>query len=103
MQWTSEYIRIWFFPRGQIPSDIVNGSPNPNPANWGLPQAHMQGACVIDEHFQSHKIILNNAFCGEYAGAASVWNSTVGSCATSTGFSSCSAYVAGVPGDFQAS
>lgn len=103
MQWTSEYIRIWFFPRGEIPSDIVNNSPNPNPASWGLPQAHMQGDCVIDQHFQSHKIILNNAFCGEYAGAPSVWNSTVNSCATYTGFSSCSAYVAGVPSDFQAS
>jgi hypothetical protein len=101
MQWTSEYIRVWFFPRGQIPADIDAGTPNP--ANWGLPAANMQGACVIDQHFQSHKIIMNNAFCGEYAGAASVWNSATNSCAARTGYSTCNAYVAAQPADFQQS
>ncbi|EXJ87868.1 hypothetical protein A1O1_04795 [Capronia coronata CBS 617.96] len=101
MQWTSDYIRVWFFPRGSIPSDIL--ARTPNPANWGLPAANMQGSCVIDSHFQAHKIILNNAFCGEYAGAASVWNSSTGSCATSTGYSTCNEYVASEPDAFRAS
>jgi hypothetical protein len=99
MQWTSDYIRVWFFVRGSIPSDILNG--NPNPSSWGLPFANMQGSCVIDQHFQGHKVILNNAFCGEYAGASSVWNSTLNSCATATGYATCSAYVAAVPGVYQ--
>ncbi|EXJ86714.1 hypothetical protein A1O3_03667 [Capronia epimyces CBS 606.96] len=101
MQWTSDYIRIWFFQRGSIPADIL--SRTPNPANWGLPAANMQGSCVIDDHFQAHKIVINNAFCGEYAGVASVWNSSTGSCAASTGYSTCDQYVASVPGAFQAS
>ena len=100
MQWTSDYIRVWFFPRGAIPSDITNKAPNP--ASWGLPSANLQGSCVIDQHFQGHKLILNNAFCGEYAGAASVWNSTTSpSCAISTGYATCNAYVAAVPAAFQ--
>lgn len=99
MQWTSDYVRVWFFARGSIPSDIL--SRQPNPASWGLPFANMQGSCVVDQHFQGHKIVLNNAFCGEYAGATNVWNSTLNSCAASTGYSTCNAYVAAVPGAYQ--
>ncbi|KAH0832512.1 endo-1,3(4)-beta-glucanase [Fonsecaea pedrosoi] len=101
MQWTSDFISVWFFPRGSIPSDIT--SKTPNPSSWGLPAAKMQGSCVFDQHFQAHKIILNNAFCGEYAGATSVWNSTTNSCAINTGYSTCNAYVAAQPGAFQQS
>ncbi|KIW83989.1 hypothetical protein Z517_03235 [Fonsecaea pedrosoi CBS 271.37] len=101
MQWTSDFVSVWFFPRGSIPSDIT--SKTPNPSSWGLPAAKMQGSCVFDQHFQAHKIILNNAFCGEYAGATSVWNSTTNSCAINTGYSTCNAYVAAQPGAFQQS
>ena len=99
MQWTSENIRVWFFPRDQLPSDIANGDPNPNPGSWGLPRAHFQGDCVIDEHFQSHKLIINNAFCGEYAGAPGVWNTGDPnySCADMSGYPSCAAFVADNP------
>ncbi|KIW53219.1 hypothetical protein PV05_08809 [Exophiala xenobiotica] len=99
MQWTSDYIRVWFFARGTIPSDITNQAPNPS--SWGLPAAEFQGSCVIDQKFQAHKIIMNNAFCGEYAGAASVWNSSTNSCAASTNYSTCNGYVAGQPAAFQ--
>ncbi|RVX73283.1 hypothetical protein B0A52_02925 [Exophiala mesophila] len=101
MQWTSEYIKIWMFPRGQIPEDIVSG--HPNPSTWGIPQAHMQGSCVMDDRFQSHKIVLNNAFCGDYAGNPYVWNSDWNSCAKSTGFSTCEAYTASNPAAFKQS
>jgi hypothetical protein len=99
MQWTSDFIRIWYFARGTIPSDITNQTPNPS--SWGLPAAEFQGSCMIDQKFQAHKIIMNNAFCGEYAGAASVWNSSTNSCAASTNYGTCNAYVAGQPAAFQ--
>lgn len=47
MQWTSDYIRVWFFQRNQIPRDITNLTPNPS--NWGLPAANLQGSCNIDQ------------------------------------------------------
>ncbi|KIV79786.1 hypothetical protein PV11_07331 [Exophiala sideris] len=99
MQWTSDYIRVWFFSRGAIPSDITNLTPDP--ASWGVPAANFEGSCVIDQHFQDHKIILNNAFCGQYAGLATVWNSSSDSCATQTGYATCNAYVASQPAAFQ--
>ncbi|KAI1629261.1 concanavalin A-like lectin/glucanase domain-containing protein, partial [Exophiala viscosa] len=98
MQWTTDYIRVWFFPRGSIPSDITDLTPDPS--SWGLPAANFEG-CVIDQHFQDHKIILNNDFCGSYAGDASVWNSSSDSCATQTGYATCNEYVAFQPAAFQ--
>ena len=99
MQWTSEYIRIWHWPKDQVPADVL--SKNPNPSNWGLPAANMQGNCTIDGHFQQHNIVLDTTFCGEYAGNAAVWNSTDNSCAISTGLSTCKAFVASNPNAFR--
>jgi hypothetical protein len=98
MQWTSEYIKVWVFTRDSIPPDITNLMPNPS--GWGLPAADMQGSCPIDVHFQQHKIIFDNTFCGSYAGIASVWNSTINSCAISTGYPDCNSFVAANPSAF---
>ena len=115
MQWTSDYIRVWFFPRQQIPTDILNLTPNPS--NWGQPAANLQGSCNIDQSkfsmmmwtwcvlmftgFQNHQIIFDNTFCGSYAGVASVWNSSTNSCLVQTGYPTCNQYVAANPSAFQ--
>lgn len=44
-------IRIWFFPRSSIPTDITNGT-SPDPSTWGealadFPKTH----CDITSHF----------------------------------------------------
>jgi hypothetical protein len=93
MQWTSDYIRIWFWPRDSIPADIEAGKPTPD--TWGLPTANFQGSCDIDSNFISHRIVLNVDFCGDVDGNA--WNS---SCAAHTGVSTCVAYVANNPSAF---
>ncbi|TIA16021.1 alcohol oxidase, partial [Aureobasidium pullulans] len=37
-EWTEQTgIRVWFFPRSSIPSDIISGKPEPN--TWGIPAA----------------------------------------------------------------
>ncbi|ETN47197.1 uncharacterized protein HMPREF1541_01388 [Cyphellophora europaea CBS 101466] len=68
-EWTGEAIKIWFFPRGSIPSDVSSGTPSPSA--WGLPQAKFSAPCEIDQHFSDQRIVLNTALCGDWAGA--VW------------------------------
>jgi hypothetical protein len=62
-EWTSSYIRIWFFPRSAIPADIQVGTPDPS--TWGVPQANFQGNCDIDQHFAKHNIVFDTTFCGD--------------------------------------
>ena len=93
MQWTSDYIRIWFFPAGSVPVDITAGTPDPS--TWGEPAANMEGSCNIDSHFASHQIIFDTTFCGDYGNA--VWSSDA-TCSAKA--STCNAYVAGNPSDF---
>ncbi|KAE8445251.1 hypothetical protein EG329_013623 [Mollisiaceae sp. DMI_Dod_QoI] len=93
MEWTSSYIRVWYFPHNAIPSDISFG--NPNPANWGLPQANMQGNCNIDQHFYQHQIVFDTTFCGDWAGNAWAYDSVC-----SLKAPNCQTYVAENPAAF---
>lgn len=99
MEWTSAHINIWFFPRGAIPQDITAGMPTP--ASWGLPTSSFQGACDIDSNFINHQIVIDNTFCGDWAG--NTWGdlSSADSCAAQTQTSSCAAYVAENPSAFE--
>jgi hypothetical protein len=81
-EWTSSYIKVWFFPRAAIPQDIENG--RPVPSSWGKPQANLAGNCDIDSHFSNHEIIFDTTFCGDWAGSVwkldSVCNSSANTC-----------------------
>jgi hypothetical protein len=58
MEWTSELINIYFFPRNAIPADITSG--NPDPSGWGLPTANFEsqyGNCDIDANFPAQTIV----------------------------------------------
>ncbi|KAI4848306.1 hypothetical protein E4T44_04013, partial [Aureobasidium sp. EXF-8845] len=65
-EWTSAFVRVWFFGRNEIPSSVTEGSPNVT--EFGLPMANFQGSCNIDTHFANHSIIINTDFCGAWAG-----------------------------------
>ncbi|KAF7876518.1 hypothetical protein EAF04_001608 [Stromatinia cepivora] len=93
MEWTSSYIRVYFFPAGTAPADI-NGQ-NPDPSKWGTPVANFQGDCDIDSHFRENRLVFDTTFCGDWASA--VWSSdaTCGSKAPT-----CADYVAGNPAAF---
>ncbi|KAI6835041.1 glycoside hydrolase family 16 protein [Hortaea werneckii] len=65
-EWTSEYIKHWFFPRESIPDNIASGEPDP--ATWGIPTVNAQGSCDIDSNFNNMSIIINTDFCGAWAG-----------------------------------
>lgn len=58
MEWTSELINIYFFPRNAIPADITSG--NPDPRGWGKPTANFEskyGDCDIDANFPPQTIV----------------------------------------------
>ncbi|KAL5594499.1 hypothetical protein BROUX41_001431 [Berkeleyomyces rouxiae] len=68
MDWTAQYISIYWFPRTGIPEDII--AEKPNPASWGTPVAKFNSGsgCDIGSVFANHNIIFNTDFCGEWAG-----------------------------------
>jgi hypothetical protein len=92
-EWTSDFIKIWFFPRGSIPTDIASGSPDPSAA-WGTPASIFQGNFNMDAHFQNLQIIFDTTFCGQWAGVD--W--TTSSCASLA--STCESYVTNNPSAF---
>lgn len=71
MDWTSETIQVWHFPRGSIPQDIVDKTPDPS--TWGVPQAVFGGgsgvlSCDVETSFHNMSIVINIDMCGSYAG-----------------------------------
>ena len=65
LEWTSDAINIFNFARSEVPADITDG--NPNPANWGLPQAKFassSGDCNIDANFPRQTIVSFHEFLG---------------------------------------
>lgn len=66
LEWKSSFIKIWFFPRYAIPSDIKYG--NPIPSKWGIPSAKYAGDCDIDGAFSDMQIVISTTFCGAWAG-----------------------------------
>ena len=93
MEWTSSSIRIWYFRRTHVPSDIINGNPNPN--SWPTPISKFAG-CDFDRYFDSHIITFDMTFCGDWAG--NVWSSD-GACASRA--SSCTDFVQNNPQEFK--
>lgn len=78
LEWTSSVIRVFFFPRALIPTDITSESPSPDPSKWGKPVAAFSGGgCNIDQHFKNHKIVFDTTFCGAWAGEVF---ETIGEC-----------------------
>ncbi|CAJ0549326.1 Ff.00g029390.m01.CDS01 [Fusarium sp. VM40] len=95
MEWDSEYISIWHFPRGAIPSDIE--AKRPDPRRWGIPQSLFGGSkCNVDDYFNDMRIVLNINFCGDYGEGTWRDSETCRSLAPT-----CREYVANNPTDFQ--
>jgi len=68
MERSGDRIKVWFFPKGQYPADLLSGSPNP--CNWGLPDADFPlGSSCPNWHFGPQNIIFDITFCGDWAGA----------------------------------
>lgn len=80
MLWDQIGIRIWNFPRSQVPSDIDAGAPTP--ATWPVPDAFWSTTtCPVDEFFDSHSIVINTSLCGDFAGSLYPSSGCPGTCA----------------------
>jgi len=91
LEWTSNFIRAFYFPRGNIPPDIRSG--NPNPGSWGKPYAYFTlGNNCPANHFQNEVIVINLTFCGDWAG-----NVFASQC---PGMGTCNAFVQNNPRKF---
>lgn len=66
MEWQEEYLKIWYFPRSEIPESLSTGKPDIS--SFGKPMAHLQGSCNFKERFTHQKMILDTTFCGDWAG-----------------------------------
>lgn len=106
MDWRSNGIRVWFFPRTALPADlqVLSDDPTstavPTMADWGTATANFPGThCDIDSHFKNHKIIFDTTFCGTWAGAGSTWNAS--SCYDATTAPTCEKYMLASPADLQ--
>ena len=98
LEWTSEHIAVWFFPRCGLPDDLRLGIPNPQA--WGQPMALFRGSpgCQVDSFFFDHNIVIDTTFCGEWAGNYQTWNSNT-KCSSKA--PTCQEYVAKNPKDFE--
>ncbi len=66
LEWRTEGIRMWQFPRSSIPSDITNQNPSPN--TWGEALADFPDTgCNVASHFKNQSIIVNTDLCGAWA------------------------------------
>jgi hypothetical protein len=110
MEWTSQGIKVWFFPYSNSPSfDSTKAFPSsllsdsPVPDQFGKPAAAFTGAgCNWDSHFKNQSIVINTSLCGDWAGK--VWEQDQGgqgSCAKITGAKTCEEYVQNNPAAFQ--
>ena len=80
LEWTDEQISTWFFPRGSDMANVlatgqaaVNTTGLPGTGSFGPPLASFTATdgCSIADSFSDHSIVINTAFCGEWAGK--VW------------------------------
>ncbi|KKF94311.1 putative endo-1 3(4)-beta-glucanase [Ceratocystis platani] len=81
LDWTADYIAMYFFPRDSIPADISNEVPDPG--TWEAPIAKFNGGsgCDIGSHFNEHNLVFNTDFCGDWAGSVWKWDKNLTSMA----------------------
>lgn len=57
LEWTSEAIRVWHWPRQSIPADIL--CKKPDPSTWGLPTALFgTSTCEVGKYFKDMSIVI---------------------------------------------
>lgn len=88
-EWRNEGIRIWFFPRANLPSDVSAAigsqasTAAPDPSKWPEALADFPSTdCDISSHFRNASIIANIDLCGQWAGRVYQQDGCPGDCKT---------------------
>ncbi|CAG8126284.1 unnamed protein product [Penicillium olsonii] len=99
MEWTSEHLKIWYFPRNSIPASIKSGKPDVT--RFGTPMALVKESCDVANAFKTQSFIFDVTFCGDWAGG--VFGDSGCPATDADSFKSCHNYVANHPGEFKES
>lgn len=97
MEWTKEFVKIWFFPRALIPTSITQGAPDVS--QFGTPMGLVQDGCDVATSFKAQSFVFDVTFCGEWAG--SVYGNSGCPMSGPDSSKSCINYVAKNPAAFQ--
>ncbi|KAJ5671297.1 hypothetical protein N7507_000424 [Penicillium longicatenatum] len=97
MEWTEEFLKIWFFPRKSIPASITKGEPDVS--EFGTPMALVQEGCDVANSFKAQSFVFDVTFCGDWAGG--VFGGSGCPMTSSDSFASCTNYVANHPAQFK--
>ncbi|KAJ5943711.1 hypothetical protein N7516_003879 [Penicillium verrucosum] len=97
LQWTDDFLKIWFFPRSSIPASITSGKPDVT--EFGKPMALVQESCDVATAFQPQSFTFDTTFCGDWAGV--VYGDSGCPMTGGDSFQSCHNYVANNPAQFK--
>jgi len=72
VEWTEDAIKIWHFPEAEIPTDLI--ADDPRPAGWDNARLWSYypldlSTCPGKASLGAQNLVLNMAFCGQWAGA----------------------------------
>ncbi|TLD37930.1 glycoside hydrolase family protein [Venturia nashicola] len=73
LQWTDTFIKTWFFPRGSEPDSFSCSAPDVS--KFGTPDSFFSG-CDIASNFKDNRLVFDTTFCGSWAGADGVYNTS---------------------------
>ncbi|TBU31022.1 concanavalin A-like lectin/glucanase domain-containing protein [Dichomitus squalens] len=72
-------IFIWFWTRASVPSSVSGAKKSIDTSSWGTPSAaYPSSSCNITEFFTPQQLVIDITLCGDWAGGASVYESTCG-------------------------
>lgn len=97
LQWTDDFLKIWYFPRSSIPASITSGKPDVT--EFGKPMALVQESCDVATAFKSQSFVFDVTFCGDWAGG--VYGDSGCPMTGGDSFQSCHNYVANNPAQFK--
>ncbi|EKV06632.1 Concanavalin A-like lectin/glucanase, subgroup [Penicillium digitatum] len=97
LQWTDEFLKIWYFPRSAIPPSITSGQPDVT--EFGTPMALVEESCDVANAFKSQSFVFDVTFCGDWAGG--VYGDSGCPMTDGDSFQSCHNFVANNPAQFK--